>query len=81
MKKLFSAIILIFAFAIASLPLDSFSLLRQYLEKEEKTSFMGRQIHILYTPKGYHKFEVIVKHASSDKTRLEFVSPVPSLVM
>jgi hypothetical protein len=75
MKKLFSAIILIFAFAIASLPSDSFSLLRQYLEKEEKTSYMGKQIHILYTPKGYHKFEVIVKHDSSDKTRLEFLSP------
>mgnify|MGYP000372965728 CR=1 FL=1 len=70
-------LILILASVIFSLPMDSFSLLRQYLEKEKKSSYMGRQIQLLSTPKGYLKFEAIVKQDSSGKTRLEFLSPPP----
>ncbi|MBC7328842.1 hypothetical protein H5T88_00630 [bacterium] len=38
---------------------------------------MGRQIQLVYTPKGYLKFEAIIKQAPSGKTRLEFLSPRP----
>jgi hypothetical protein len=68
-------IITALAFAIVSLPIDSFSLLRQYLGKEKKTSYLGRQMQIVYTPKGYLKFEAIVKQSPSGRTRLEFLSP------
>jgi outer membrane lipoprotein-sorting protein len=76
MRKLLLVFITV-SFAIVSSSLDSFSLLRQYLEKEKKLSYMGKQMQLVYTPKGYLKFEAIVKQAYPGRTRLEFLSPSP----
>lgn len=67
----------LFLFPFLALSLQPLSQLRQLLEKEKSTRWMGRQLYSLTTRRGVLKIEAIVKSANSDKTRLEFIAPSP----
>ncbi len=62
-------------FTTLALSQNPLSQLRQALEKEKKMEWQGKQVYSLYTKVGVLRFEVVLKKAQPDKTRLEFLSP------